>query len=676
MNESAFFQDLAMLMSAAGLIAALFSRLRWPKVLGYILVGVLMGTHTWGGGLLADEASVQTMGQLGVVFLMFSMGLGFSASEMGKIKTVTFPCAILDTAVMTWLGYVVGRNVFGWGQVPSLFLGAAICDSATTMLAKIVEEMRWSDRPFVKYALGTSVCEDIICIGVIALITGVAQGGGVSLSGVGKSLGGLGIFIFASIAVGFVLVPRLLLSVGKRKDDEALLLTLLGFCFFVSFIAYRFSFSLAIGAFLVGVVGSSSEVRHRLPVLVGPLRSMFAAVFFVSIGLLVDPRECLGRLPEILLLTAVVIGGKFLNCTLGALATGEGVKTAVQLGMGLAQIGEFAFMVAMLYSGISGDTGEGMYQIVVAVSLVTTVLNPWMLRFSEPVGTWVEAHVPSRIARGLAAYRAMLEKFRANAEETEERRTVRNCLRGIAAVAVLELAAAISVSLLNGHDWSRFSVFFETHKGLFFFMAFNVASVAVLAPVAKIAARLGESFARALVVGEDAQWQRSVRNLVRFVVRLAAIAFFFFELLALNLTIDLAPKDGWTQWVALAALIAVGFIGWNRFARLGRRAVERFNEAVSDDERRAKIARMITVELPADEFHRLPVDTLSPAVGSTVVSLDIRAKTGATVVAVERDGATIRNVGPTFEFRVGDTLVAMGDGRSVAALKDLLGIVS
>ena len=162
MSEGAFFQDLALLMAVAGLLSAVFAKLRWPKAIGYIVAGVLMGKYTWGGSFLADEQSVRTIGQLGVVFLMFTMGLGFSASQMKRIRSVAVPVAVVDTVLMTWLGHAAGMRLFGWGSVPSLFLGAAMCDSATTMLAKVIDEMKWGERPFVKYALGTSVCEDCI----------------------------------------------------------------------------------------------------------------------------------------------------------------------------------------------------------------------------------------------------------------------------------------------------------------------------------------------------------------------------------------------------------------------------------------------------------------------------------------------------------------------------------
>ena len=180
MSEGAFFQDIALIMAVAGLVSALFSRLKWPKVLGYIGAGVLLSEHTWGMRLLADADSISTLAQLGIVFLMFSMGLSFSAKDMKRVRGVALPSAIIDTIVMVWLGYTVGTRVFGWSTVQSVFLGVTICDSATTLLAKVIDEAGWGTRPFAKYVLGTSLCEDIICVGAIAVATGFANGGGMS----------------------------------------------------------------------------------------------------------------------------------------------------------------------------------------------------------------------------------------------------------------------------------------------------------------------------------------------------------------------------------------------------------------------------------------------------------------------------------------------------------------
>ena len=669
-SEGAFFQDLAVLMTAAGLTAALFSRLGWPKVVGYILAGVVMSEHTWGGGFLVDTGSVRIVGQLGVVFLMFGLGLSFSAKEMARIRSVALPAAILDTVVMVWCGYMAGTRFFGWSPAASFFLGVAICDSSTTLLAKVLEEKGWSGRPFAKYVMGTSVCEDIICVGAISVATGFAIGGAVSVGALFKSLGALAVFFMTVLVLGFVLVPRFLDSVGKRHDDEALVLTLLGCCFFVTNLANKFEFSMALGAFLVGMLGASSDLRDRLGSLVEPLKSMFAAVFFVSIGLLVDPAAQFRCLPQILAVSALVVVGKFGNITAASLLTGVGVKTAVQNGLGLAQIGEFAFMVAILASSFVGESQ--MFQIAVGASLLTTLLNPFLLRASDRLGDLAESHVPRRLADWLATYRGWLEKIRAS-RANPAFRLMRATATRLGVYAVLLLAAYVVLSTMPGFDYSQFSDFLERNDKVVFFLMANVFAVAMLPLVFATSRTLGDEIS-ALLLGEgEALWQTATRQLVRYVAMTAVVALFFAEWAMLNAAV--APSEGATKWIALAAVALTGVLGWRLFVRMGRRATERLKASLTAEERRESLVRTTTITVPEGTIQRLTIGRDSPAIGGTVVTLNIRAKTGASVVSVIRDGQLHRNVGPEWEFRIGDTLGVMGDGAQIAALKDLLGVI-
>ena len=683
MSEGAFFQDLACLMAVAGFVAIVFDRLKWPKVLGYILAGILLSRHTWGGSFLVDETSVQTIGQLGIVFLMFSLGLGFSTSDLSRMKGVVLPVALIDVVVMTWLGYTIGTRVFGWDAVPSLFLGAAICDSATTLLAKIIGELRWNERPFVKFVMGTSVCEDILCVGLIALITGVAKGKGMSISAMGLSMGGLLLFFLATLLVGFAVVPRLLKSVAKRGDDEGLLLTALGFCSLVSYIAWRFDFSLALGAFLVGVIGSTSDMRYRLTRLVLPLKTMFAAVFFVSIGLLVDPIECFRHGGEVLLLSALVVAGKFLNCTFGALMCGQRVKTAIQLGLGLAQIGEFAFMVALLYSVSTGDSSTPMYQIVVAVSLLTTLVNPILLRLSEPFGDWVESRCPARIMSALNGYREAIERYSESAKGTPAARLIRSDLLLLLVFAALGVAVAVCCSLMAAHDWRHVSGFFESHKRFVFALLFNLFMVAILAPVMKIARSLGGALAE-VVVGKpsgsgEANWQSALRHAVRLFALVAVLLAWFAQMTMVN--VSLVPPDP-TVHVSIGVILVVALVfGWRHFSRAFASASRRIKDAVRADEHlrheRPDIPENpFLLTEPAELIHRVFVPETSPAIGSSIAQLNIRAKTGANVFRVVRAGKLHRNPGPGWVFAPNDLVIAYGDQAQVAALKDLLGVTT
>lgn len=675
MTESAFFQDLAILMAVAGLASAIFSKLKWPKVLGYIAAGVLLSEHTWGGSFLVDVTSTQTIGQLGVVFLMFSMGLEFSTSQMKAIRKVTVPTALLDTIVMMWLGYTVGTRFFGWGTVSSLFLGAAVCDSATTMLAKMIDELNWRTRPFVNFTLGTSVCEDIVTVGIVALITGVANGSGMKMGDVAMSMGGLGLFFLAVIVFGMVLVPRLLNTIARHHDDEVLLLLILGICFFVSFVAFRFQFSLALGAFLVGILGSSSDVRVRINALVMPLKSMFSAIFFVSVGALVDPSACIAYWPQVLALVVLVIGGKFLNCTLGGLLAGEGVKTSVQMGMSLAQIGEFAYMVALIYIGTTGDAASPMYQIVVAVSLITTLINPLMLKWSEPFGKWLDVRMPERLHNWHRRYREFLHKAEDSKGERATLRKIRGTVLALVTCALLNFVVALVGGMLDAIDWSRFSVFFEAHDKFFFALAVDVFVVGMFAPVRTLARMLGAHVARLIVGGGANKFgDLGVRQMVLFVIQALVMAAFFAEMIMIN--VNLAPAGKLELGVLTVVLLCTAGLGWRSFTRLGKSAAIHFNEALGADERRKKLGEMMIVTVPRGALNALKLEESSPAIGATVVTLNIRAKTGANIISVRRGDQVIRHVGPEVEFRAGDVLMATGTGSQIAALKDLLGIIA
>ncbi len=672
MKEGVFFQDLAVLMAVVGIVSIIFTKLRWPKVIGYLLAGILMSSNTWGGGFLVDETSISTIGQLGIVFLMFALGLEFSANEMKKVRHVTVPTAAFDVVMMIWLGYTAGRDLFGWGSVASLFLGAAICDSATTLLAKTIDEMKWGDRPFVRYIFGTTIFEDILCVGVIALVTGVAQGRGMTLMAAGKSLGGLAVFFTCVLVFGLIIVPRLFNAVARLKDNEALLLMALGVCFLVSFIADKLEFSLALGAFLMGIIGASSDVRSRLHSLTEPLRNMFAAVFFVTIGLLVDPMVCVRHLPAILGLAALIIVGKGFNCFFMSILTGQGVKDAVQTGFGLAQIGEFAYMVALMYTTITNDLSNPMYQVVVGASLITTCLNPVMLRISDPVGEWLEKHLPERVIGFIAWYHAWLERYRTAMVPDRLQSHIRNRFVWLVVLGALNVAVSVSASFLNSQDYSQFSKFFEAHKTTFFSLAVNIFFAAMCAPVVGLARSLGRNmamvFTRTLRKGKSA-----VGMLVTLVVVGVVVVLFLFEMVLLN--VNLMPKEVPARIVFWGFFVVVLVFGWKRFKRAGSVAGYRFNEAVKAEKRRAaRSGRFTTLSVPTDFYLKLSIVEASPAVGRSIKELDIRAKTGASIVSVERGGERHRNPGPDWKFAVGDVAVVIGDPPHIASLRSYLGV--
>ncbi|MBQ0032782.1 MAG: cation:proton antiporter, partial [bacterium] len=536
----------------------------------------------------------------------------FSAKDMKKVRSVALPAAIVDTAVMIWLGHTVGVKFFGWTPVQSVFLGVAICDSATTLLAKVIDEMGWGRRQFTKYVLGTSVCEDIICVGAIAVATGFAQGNGMSAGALAASLWWLLVFFLTVLVFGFILVPRLLKSVGKRKDDEALLMTVLGTCFLVVYFADKFHFSAALGAFLVGLIGASSDVRAKLGQLVDPIKYNYSAIFFVSIGLMVDPMALWHCLPQILLVSAVVIVGKSLNTFIASLATGCDIKTSVQVGFSLAQIGEFAFMVAILYAGLVNDTENPMFQIAVGASLLTTLLNPVLIRISDPVGDFVVRGMPERFRRWLGNYQVWIEKIRSSADSPAYM-LLRAAGIKLGVYAVLMLSVSVVCAMLEKFDYSRFSGLFERYDKPVFFCLANIFSMSLMPMVVFASRALGDEIAELLTGDGNARWRTASRQLIRFVVLVAVVALFFVEWTMLNLSV--LPTDVTLQGFSFALILGAGVFGWRFFVKAGRRATQRFQEALTAEERREGLVRMTTVAMPEGTIQRLKLTSNSPAIG-------------------------------------------------------------
>ena len=429
--------------------------------------------------------------------------------------------------------------------------------------------------------------------------------------------------------------------------------------------------SLALGAFLVGIIGSTSDVRERLAALVDPLKSMFAATFFVSIGLLVDPSALWASKTAILVVSLVVVVGKLFNITFASLLAGVDVRTSVQNGFALAQIGEFAFMVAILYAGIVNDTSIPMFQIAIGASLLTTLLNPWMIRLSGPAGDLAERLVPERFRVFLDAYRAWLAKIGASEGSPAFRRLKFAAIR-LGVYAVLMFAVASACTLLYRIDYAGLSEFFERHDQIFFFCLANLFCVLMLPLWTGSARPLADSVTELLCGEGTARWQSAIQPLVRFVAFAAVFVLFLAEWGAI--AVSIAPAKGPSLWIGIAVIVLVGAFGWRRMVKAGHRASKRLHEALTAEERREGLKRTMTVTIPEGTISEVVIPATSPAIGGTVVTLNVRAKTGASVVSVVRGGKTTRNIGPEWEFRAGDRIVALGDHKQIAALKDLMGV--
>jgi len=667
-DTNALFQDLAVILVAVGLVAAAFTRLNWPKVIGYILAGTLIGKYTFGGSFVIDQGSIEVLGQIGVVFLMLAMGLEFSVRKLRKVGHVSLPTAALDMAVMVWAGHFVGTKLFGWGSVQSLFLGAAISDSATTMLAKTIHEMGWSGRRFTRYVFGITISEDVLCIGVIALLTGLVKSGTMRLGELVHGLGALMLFLIGVTVLGLLVVPRVLNAVAKLKDDESLLLTMLGFCFLVAFMAIRLDFSLALGAFLVGVMAAEAESVKRIYHQCQPLRTMFSAIFFVTIGLLIDPAQMILHWKAILCVSLVVIVGKSVNCTLGSLLTGQDIKNAVQTGMGLAQIGEFAYLVALI--GVSMKAVDAaLYQIAVGASVLTTVLNPILIRASDPFADWLERRLPKRAKVGLETYANWFNRFRHASAPSKTVSAIRLNLTLVLLQLVLAAVFFVAAGLVAKLDFSRFSPLVDTNKATLLWALACLLTIPNAIFLFFRARALGESVSDALIPSKvgTTQWALAFRRFTGLLFTVGGVAALFVETALLSGSI--MPEQGWARAFVGASLLVVGVLGWKRFRRMGAESLQTLRGVLTKETETDPTDS--AAELLDIHTEWLRVEASSSVRGLSLREINLRARVGVSVIGIERGGRT--TVNPTADERLtaDDRVLLLGDDDQLAASRSL-----
>ncbi|MDR5171077.1 cation:proton antiporter [Methylobacillus flagellatus] len=402
MHAAAFIQDLAVIMLVAGMVTIIFHRMKQPVVLGYILAGLILGPHTPPFSMVHDNHTIEILAELGIVFLMFSLGLEFSLRKLRAVGATAVVAALVEIVVMVWLGYEIG-SYFGWKSMDSIFLGAMLAISSTTIIVKALDELNMKHERFAQMIFGVLIVEDILGIGIIALLSGIAATGQVSTLDAAVTISNLTLFMVVALVLGIILVPKLLEYVASFKRDEMLLITILGLCFGFCLLVIKLDYSVALGAFMIGAIMAESRRIRAIERLIMPIRDMFSAIFFVAIGLMLDPAIIIEYAEPVIVVILVIIFGKIFACTLGAMAAGNDGRTSLRVGMGLSQIGEFSFIIASL--GLTlGVTSSFLYPIAVAASVITTLTTPYLIKAADPLSSTLARNMPARISQFFRLY--------------------------------------------------------------------------------------------------------------------------------------------------------------------------------------------------------------------------------------------------------------------------------
>ena len=386
--------DLYILMITAGVVSLLFKLLKQPVVLGYIVAGILVGPHLFGQNLVNME-NVETWGNIGVLFVLFCIGLEFRLKNLFESGKVALVGAATIIGGMLLLGYGVGRFA-ELDTMNSLFLAAMLCMSSTTIVMKAIDEAGLSKARFVKGATSILIFEDIVAVVLLVLLSSIAVKN--SFEGVEllKKVGVLAVTLVVWFVCGILIIPTLLRKVRPYLNDEILIILSLGLCLGMVLTAEEAGFSSALGAFVMGMVLAETLESQRIEHLMAPLKNVFAAIFFVSVGMLINPASLVAYWPSILIVSAVIIVGMIVFGTLGCWWGGETLRDSMQTGFSFVQIGEFSFIIAALGSKL-GVTDPAIYPIIVAASVLTTFLTPYIMKATMPCYNFLYNHASPRL---------------------------------------------------------------------------------------------------------------------------------------------------------------------------------------------------------------------------------------------------------------------------------------
>lgn len=394
-------------MITAGIVALLFKLLKQPVVLGYIVAGILVGPHLFGEKLV-DMENVETWGNIGVLFVLFCIGLEFRLKNMfesGKVALVGAATIVLGMLV---LGYGVGRFAL-LDNMNSIFLAAMLCMSSTTIVMKAVDEAGLSKARFVKGATSILIFEDIVAVVLMVLLSSIAVGNNFEGTELLEKVGILAVTLVVWFVVGILIIPTLFRWVRSYLNDEILIVLSLGLCLGMVLTAEEAGFSSALGAFVMGMILAETKEAHRIEHLMTPLKNVFAAIFFVSVGMMINPTSLVTYWDSILFVAVVIIIGMILFGTLGCWWGGETLKDAMMTGFSFVQIGEFSFIIAALGSKL-GVTDPVIYPIIVAASVLTTFLTPYIMKAAEPCYNFLYAHASDSLKAKIDAREKQVEE--------------------------------------------------------------------------------------------------------------------------------------------------------------------------------------------------------------------------------------------------------------------------
>ena len=643
--------DLAMVLGVAAFTAVLFQRLKLPAVLGYLMAGMIVGPHV-PVPLVADMGNVRLMGELGVILLMFAIGLEFSLSRLLRAGMTALLTGTLQVGTQLAAGFLVAR-LLGWPPLESAFFAASLSIASTMILAKLFDE-RGIRGALKETVLSVLLVEDLHAVLLLAALTAAASFGGPSAGAIAGTLLKLAVFLAVVVGAGRLVVPRVVRWVADWARDEVLLVVVAGLCFGLAQLAAWAGFSVAMGAFVAGMLVCESGRGRKVEHLVHPLRDLFAAMFFVAVGMLMDPAILVRDWPLVLLFTAMVVGVNALSVTVGATLAGLPLALGVRAGLALGQVGEFGFI--LLSAGIGlGVVDPARYALLAAICVATALATPALLSAGAPAARLVERHLPLALRTYLGLYQSWAAALRTPALRKAPGASVRRTfLRLLLDAALIGLVAVLAPRVLRmGTAW------LEGRGVLGHTLAQGTVLLAAVALVALLVSRMlrrSRILAEGLLdlpgpvgLGKQPDTRRAFRTGLRLgVLLLAGLP----VLAAVLMLIPLASLGA----LGAAAALAVPLLLWRRAKRL-QKALFAGAEWMGE-EARDPWAEVQAAPAPGG-WRTLRIGPRCPSLGRSLGELDLPGSAGVALVALLRDGHLLEPR-PEAQLQAGDLLALSG----------------
>ena len=641
--------DLGLILAAAGVTTLLFKKIKQPLVLGYILAGVLVGPYIDFMPTVTDQKSITIWAEIGVIFLLFSLGLEFSFKKLVKVGGSSSITAIVEVVFMLLIGFGVGK-VLGWSTMDSIFLGGILSVSSTTIIIRAFDELGVKHKKFASLVFGVLIVEDLVAILLLVLLSTLAVSQQFAGSEMLISILKLAFFLVLWFLAGIFLIPTFLKATKKLMNDETMLIVSLALCLVMVLLAVKVGFSPALGAFIMGSILAETTQAEKIEHLTKSVKDLFAAIFFVSVGMLIDPSILLEYALPIVAVTLATVLGKLLSSTLGALLSGQPLKTSVQAGMSLAQIGEFSFIIATLGLTLK-VTSDFLYPIAVAASAITTFTTPYLIKFSEPFYNFLNRNLPQK-------WTAAIERYSSSTEGITTLSDWRILLRSYIFNTIIHSVIIISIVLLTARFLNPF-IQNQLDGGS------NSTIISVI-----ISFILMSPFLWALSIRRIQKTAYAHLWLNKKYTRGPLVAIEIFRVLLGIFFVGLLMYEFFDTWVAtliaLTLVVLVMVIFSRKLQSFYNKLEARFMLNLNDRENRTPNI------LPWDtHLIEITVAPESELIGKTLVDLKMREQYGINIAMIERGKLNISTPSRDERLYPHDKLLLIGTDEELANVKHL-----